>query len=152
MGGRHLISPSQWIAKDRPPPHSHEDRSTLVGLGALHALLSGRKKARSSMSSSLNPKRNSFGWFGRLRLRAVGEKEEKPSRTGFHISSPYYDALDTSVSQDAIAYALFHGTPGNTQNHETLNPEVYREPSGCQCQCWWTEHCLVCWDRHLIPA
>ena len=46
-----------------------------------------------------------MGGFGAL--YGVGWERKE----GFRSSSPYYDALDTTLSQDAIAYALFHDKP-----------------------------------------
>ena len=61
---------------------------------------------------------NGFGWLGRLKRRGVGKKEGRSLRqTGCRSSSPQYDALDTTLPQDKIAYALFHGKP------QTLSPK-----------------------------
>ena len=68
-------------------------------------ILPGRKKP--GMSLSLNPTRNRLGWLGRL-VRREKKWRQKPI---FPSSSPHYDALDTTLSQDILAYALCHGKP-----------------------------------------
>ena len=55
------------------------------------------------MSLELNPKRNRFGRFGRLRRRGVAEK--KPSSSGSSGESSNYDTLETAPSLDISAYA-----------------------------------------------
>ena len=63
------------------------------------------------MSLELNPKRNRFGRFGRLRRRGVGEEKKSPPRSGSSGESPNSDTLETALSLDTSAYALLYGKP-----------------------------------------
>ena len=50
----------------------------------------------------LNPKRNRFGWFGRLRRRV---KRKSHPKSGSNGQSSYDDALEITLSQAISAYA-----------------------------------------------